>query len=122
MSETHTIATHIRDPVALSAACRRLGLAGTVNDPVGDTQHSGKQWTVQRPGWVHPMRVDLSTGSIHCHLSDATPQNLEALSSLLQAYGAEKAIAAVQNHGHSMSRCVLPDGSTMITIKPGGRS
>ena len=63
MSHILTIKTQIRDPAALAAACRRLGLQepahGTAKLYAGDATGL----IVQLPGWRYPVVIDTQAGA-----------------------------------------------------------
>ena len=67
MSHIVTIATKLRDPVAIKAACRRLGLAapqqGTFKLFAG---HEASGWAVRLPDWRYPVVCDTTTGAVNC--------------------------------------------------------
>ena len=62
MSHIVTVRTQVRDPVALAAACRRLGLSAP---SLGTTElFSGRSegHLVALPGWTYPVVFDTATG------------------------------------------------------------
>jgi hypothetical protein len=61
LSHIVTIKTEVRDPAAVSAACRRLSLPPPVT---GTAQLFGGQATgliVRLPGWTYPVVIDTAT-------------------------------------------------------------
>lgn len=65
MSHIVTIQTKLREPAAVGAACRRLGLPAP-------TQGTAKLYSgevsgilVQLPGWQYPAVVQTETGAVH---------------------------------------------------------
>ena len=86
MSHLVTIRTQIRDPAALSLACRRLGLA----EPVTGTAHLyGGQATgliVQLPGWRYPVVVNTDTAELKFDTFNGAWGEQSQLDRLIQAY------------------------------------
>ena len=62
MSHIVTIRTQIRDPVALAAACARLGLAAPVQGEAELYSAKATGWIVNLPGWNYPAVIDPLTG------------------------------------------------------------
>ncbi len=64
MSHVVSITTKLRDPVAIAAACRRLGLAapeqGIFKLFAGQEAHG---WAVRLPGWRYPAVIDATSGA-----------------------------------------------------------
>ena len=120
MSHIVSIATRVRDPVALAAACRRLGLA----EPVVGTatlfasQASGQ--IVRLPGWTYPVVIDTASGAVRYDNYGGAWGAHGQLDRLLQAYAAEKAKIEARRSGHSVIEQSLPDGSIKLTIQVGG--
>ena len=61
MSHLVTIRTQVRDPAALQAACRRLGLKAPVQGTARlfTTEATGQ--IVELPGWTYPVVIDTHT-------------------------------------------------------------
>jgi hypothetical protein len=92
------IQTECRDPVAVVAACQRLGLAEPVEGTTTlfSTHVSGL--LVQLPGWVYPAE----------------------LGRFLQAYAVTKALSEARRRGHAVTENTLSDGSIRLVIAAGG--
>ena len=120
MSHIVSIATRVRDPAALAAACRRLGL----DEPVVGTaalftsQASGQ--IVRLPGWTYPVVIDTASGAVRYDNYGGAWGAQGQLDHLLQAYAAEKAKIEARRNGHSVIEQSLPDGSIKLTIQVGG--
>ncbi len=64
MSHIVTLVTKVRDPAAVAAACRRLGLPAPVQ---GTARLFGGEVTgllVQLPGWQYPAVIDTASGEV----------------------------------------------------------
>ena len=120
MSHLVTVKTQIRDPIALVAACRRLGL----QEPVQGTAklYSGEAWglIVQLPGWRYPAVIDTAAGEVRYDNFKGIWGNQCELDRLLQAYGVEKARMEARKAGYTVTEQSLPDGSIKLTIQTGG--
>ena len=120
MSHIVQIQTQVRDPVAVSAACRRLGLA----EP---QQRTAKLFTstetglvVQLPGWRYPVVCDLTTGSVKYDDFNGKWGKPEELGRFLQSYSVEKAKLEARRKGHSVTEQPLADGSIKLVIQIAG--
>jgi hypothetical protein len=58
------IQTQVRDPLAVHAACRRLGLASPVQKAVKLFSSEASGLAVELPGWRYPVVCDVTTGHI----------------------------------------------------------
>ena len=120
MSHIVTIKTEIRDPVALAAACRRLGLA----EPVAGTArlYSGQAngLIVKLPGWRYPVVIDTASAEIRYDNFNGHWGSQSQLDRLMQAYAVEKARLEARKAGHTVTEQPLPDGSIKLTVHVGG--
>jgi hypothetical protein len=64
MSHIVTIQTELRDPVAIRAACRRLGLAEPQQQAVQLYSGEVTGWTVQLQDWRYPLVCQTETGQV----------------------------------------------------------
>ena len=64
MSHVVTISTQIRDPVAVQAACRRLGLPEPVQGKAKLFSGEVEGLAVQLTGWVYPLVCDTRNGTV----------------------------------------------------------
>jgi hypothetical protein len=119
MSHIVTISTQIRDPVALAAACHRLGL----EEPVTGTAqlYSGEATglIVKLPGWRFPVVVEPQTAQIHYDNYNGAWGDQAQLDRLMQAYAVEKARIEARKAGRGVTETSLPDGSIKLTIAGG---
>ena len=120
MSHIVSIATRVRDPAALAAACRRLGLAEPTTGTARLFAAEVTGQIIQLPGWTYPIVIDTASGAIRYDNYGGAwgPQN--QLDRLLQAYATEKAKLEARRAGHSVVEQPLPDGSIKLTIQVGG--
>ena len=120
MSHIVTISTRVTDPLALAAACRRLGLPEPVHGTA--TLFAGQQatgWAVRLPGWTFPAVADTATGDVKFDNYGGAWGARSELDKLLQAYAVEKARIEARRAGHTMTEQPLPDGSVKLTIQVG---
>lgn len=57
MSHVVTVATELRDPAAVAAACRRLGLRTPARGTVRLFEGEAAGLLVRLPGWLYPVAV-----------------------------------------------------------------
>jgi hypothetical protein len=91
MSHSVTVSTEVRDPDAVAAACRRLGLPEPVH---GTATLFGGQATgllVRRPGWNYPVVCDVATGAVRFDYYRQAWGRQEYPDRFLRACAAEKA-------------------------------
>jgi hypothetical protein len=114
MSHLVTIHTKVRDPAAVTAACRRLGLA----EPVPGTTHlySGEATglLVQLPGWQYSAVIDVRTGTLHYDNFEGRWGAQKELDRFLQAYAVERAKSAARAQGYAVREQALTDGSIKL--------
>ncbi len=120
MSHIVTIATEIRDPDAVAAACRRLGLPGPVHGTAALFEGQATGLLVKLPGWLYPVVCDTATGSVRFDNYNQQWGRQEQLDRLIQAYAVEKAGIEARRRGHHVVERSLADGSIEVTIQLGG--
>jgi hypothetical protein len=117
MSHVVSIKTQVRDPAAVAAACRRLGLEQPTQ---GKAQMYGGQTLegllVQLPGWRFPVVINTATGEVKCDNFNGHWGEQEHLDRFLQAYAVEKATLEARKRGHAVKEQTLGDGSVKLTI------
>ena len=122
MSHIVTIATEVRDPDAVAAACRRLGLPEPVHGTARLFEGEATGLLVKLPGWLYPVVCDTATGSVRFDNYNETWGKQEQFDRLLQMYAVEKARIEAIKRGHSVSEHLLADGSVKVVIQVGGAS
>jgi hypothetical protein len=120
MSHIVTIATEVRDPDAVAAACRRLGLPEPIQGTATLFEGRAAGLLVQLPGWLYPVVCDTATGSVRFDNYNQQWGRQEQLDRLLQAYAIEKAGIEARKRGHTVVEQALSDGSIRLTIQLGG--
>lgn len=64
MSHIVSITAQVRDTVAVTAACRRLGLGEPIHGTAKLFSGEATGLLVQLPGWEYPAVIDTVTGNI----------------------------------------------------------
>ncbi|MDG3005941.1 hypothetical protein [Paludisphaera mucosa] len=122
MSHIVTIMTQLRDPAAVAAACRRLGLAEPVQGVAKLYSGEAAGLLVRLPGWLYPVVVDAAAGRVRYDNFDGAWGAPEHLDRLVQFYAVEKAKIEARKRGCSVVEHALADGSIKLTIAVGGAS
>ena len=120
MSHIVTIATEIRDPDAVAAACRRLGLPEPAHGTATLFEGQATGLLVKLPGWLYPVVCDTASGVVRFDNYNQQWGRQEQLDRLLQAYAVEKARIEARKRGHHVVEKSLADGSIEVTIQLGG--
>jgi hypothetical protein len=122
LSHIVTITTEVRDPAAIAAACRRLGLPAPVHGTARLFEGEATGLLVTSPGWLYPCVCNPATGAPrHDNYQQAWGQQ-EHPDRFPQASALEKARLEARKRGHSVVEQALPDGSVKRTIQLGGGS
>lgn len=116
MSHIVTIATKVQDPVAVVAACRRLGLPEAVQGAAALFSGEAAGWLVRLPDWVYPVVVDTANGQIAFDDYEGRWGDRKQLDRFLQAYAVEKATLEAKKQGCSVREQALADGSIRLQI------
>src|SRR5262245_55375701 len=120
MSHVVTVKTKVRDPAAVAAACKRLGLAAPVQGTARLYSGEATGLLVQLPGWRYPAVIDTTTGEVRYDNYQGCWGEQAQLDRFLQAYAVEKAKLEARRQGHAVSEQQLPDGSVRLRITEGG--
>ena len=117
MSHIVQIQTQVRDPLAIRAACGRLGLAEPVQ---GTFELFARQkvtgLAVQLPDWRFPVVIDTAKGEIAFDNFQGRWGDQRQLDRFLQIYAVEKAKLEGRKLGHAVSEQTLSDGSIKVQI------
>jgi len=116
MSHIVTIETRVHDSAALTAACRRLGLADPIYGSVRLFSADATGLSVKLPGWQYPIVVDAAEGSIKYDNYEGRWGDPAELGRLLQIYAVEKAKLEARKKGYSVSEQTRQDGSIVLQI------
>jgi hypothetical protein len=119
MSHIVVIQAQVRDPDAVAAACRRLGLVAPAR---GTARLFGGQATgllVQLPGWNYPVVLDTASGAVRFDNYGGRWGEPQELDRFLQAYAVEKARLEARKKGFAVTEQALADGSIRLNITGG---
>jgi hypothetical protein len=116
MSHIVVIGTKVYDSAALTAACRRLGLAEPVHGNVRLFSGEATGLSVRLPGWQYPIVIDSAAGSIQYDNYEGRWGDLVELQRLLQMYAVEKAKLEARKKGYGVTEQVRLDGSIVLQI------
>ena len=120
MSHIVQIQTQVRDPAAIQAACRRLGLPEPVQRTVRLFSGEVTGLAVQLPDWRYPVVCDIVSGHVKFDNYGGSWGDQAKLDQFLQAYATEKAKIEACKRGHSVAEQTLADGSIKLTIQVSG--
>ena len=122
MSHIVTIKTEVRDPAAVAAACRRLGLPEPAHGTAKLFSDEVTGLLVKLPDWLYPAVVQVETGQVRFDNYGGAWGRQEHLDRFLQRYALEKAHIEARLRGHGVVEQPLADGSVKLTITVGGAS
>jgi hypothetical protein len=120
VSHVVTIEAEARDPAAVAAACRRLGLPAPVMGTAKLFEGEAHGLLVRLPGWLYPAVVEPVTGSVRYDNYGGAWGDPAQLGRFLQAYALEKAAIEARKGGHAVTERALADGSIRLTVTVGG--
>lgn len=120
MSHIVTIRSEIRDPMALAAACRRLGLNQPTEGSAALFSGQAEGLIVNLPGWRYPVVIDTAARKISYDNYGGRWGQQSELDRLLQAYAVEKSKLEARRAGYTITEQSLPSGSIKLTIQTGG--
>jgi hypothetical protein len=120
LSHTVQIQTEVRDPAAVHAACRRLGLPEPVHGTARLFSGEATGILIQLPGWLYAVACDTATGALRYDNYNGSWGAQEQLDRFMQTYAVEKARLEARRRGHSVVEQPLADGSVRLTIRVGG--
>ena len=117
MSHTVEIRCEVRDPAAMSAACRRLGLAEPEQATVVLFNSRATGLAVKLPGWSYPAVFDTANARVQYDNYGGEWGDIKELDRFLQAYAVEKASIEARKRGHTVSEQSLADGSIKLVVQ-----
>jgi hypothetical protein len=120
LSHTVQIQTEVRDPTAVAAACRRLGLPEPVHGTAQLFSGEATGLLVRLPDWLYAVACDTATGQLRYDNYGGSWGSQLHLDRFVQAYAVEKARIEARRRGHSVVERALADGSIRLTIRVGG--
>ena len=116
MSHVVQILTQVRDPDAVAAACRRLGLPGPVHGTATLFESQATGLLVHLPDWQYPVVIDTASGEVKFDNYEGHWGEQQHFDRFLQMYAVEKARLAARARGHLVSETQLQDGSIRLQI------
>jgi len=120
LSHIVTIQTQVRDPVAVAAACQRLGLPQPVQGRFRLFSGEVAGLGVELPGWRYPVVCQTETGEVKFDNFEGRWGEQRHLDAFLQGYAVEKTKLEARRRGHSVIEQPLADGSIKLTVQVGG--
>jgi hypothetical protein len=119
MSHIVTIATKVKDPAGVAAACHRLGLADPAQGTIRFYSGTATGLLVQLPGWQYPVVFDTATGTVHFDNFDGAWGDRAHLDRFLQAYAVETCRLEARKKGYIVREQALEDGSIRVQLIEG---
>jgi hypothetical protein len=119
MSHIVTVQAKVHDPVALSAACQRLGLSVPVQGTAQLFSGEATGFIVQLPDWQYPVVIDTLTGAVRYDNYNGHWGDQQHLNRLMQMYSVEKAKLEARKKGYQVNEQALQDGSIRVQIIEG---
>ncbi len=116
MSHIVSITTQVKDPVAVRAACRHLGLPEPTHGTARLYSGQATGLLLHLPGWQYPAVLDTATGAIHYDIFQGRWGSQDQLDKFLQRYAVEKARREALSRGLHFTEQTLQDGSIKLTI------
>jgi hypothetical protein len=120
VSHIVSIKTVVRDPNAVAAACRRLGLPEPVQGTAKLFSGEATGLLVKLPDWLYPVVCNTATGELAFDNFNQAWGRQEHLDRFLQGYAVEKARIEARKRGHSVVEQPLADGSIKLVVQVGG--
>jgi hypothetical protein len=116
LSHIVTIQTKIHDPVAVAAACQRLGLPAVVRGTAKLFNGEATGLVVQLPDWQYPAVCDMLTGEVRYDNYNGQWGDQQHLDRFLQLYAVEKAKLEARKKGYTVTEQTFQDGSIKVQI------
>jgi hypothetical protein len=120
VSHIVTIESEARDPAAVAAACRRLGLPAPAEGEAKLFEGVATGLLVRLPGWLYPAVVEPGTGKVRYDNYGGAWGDPAQLGRFLQAYALERAAIEARKKGYTVTERALADGPIKLTIAVGG--
>jgi hypothetical protein len=114
------IQTEVRDPEAVKAAAKRLGLDEPLHGTVRLFDGEATGLLVKLPGWLYHAVIDTGSGQVNYDNYAGEWGDPKHLDAFMQAYAVEKAKIEARKQGHSIFEQALADGSIKLMIQVGG--
>lgn len=117
MSHIVQIQTEVRDPVAVTTACARLGLPVPIQRTVQLYDAEATGLAVQLPRWRYPVVCQTETGQLRYDNFGGRWGDQSQLDRLLQIYAVEKAKLEARKQGYGVSERTLDNGSILVQVQ-----
>ena len=117
MSHIVQIQTEVRDPVAVTTACARLGLPVPRHRTVKLYNAEATGLAVELPRWRYPVVCQTETGQLRYDNFGGRWGEQSALDRLLQIYAVEKAKLEARKQGYGVSERTLENGSILVQVQ-----
>jgi hypothetical protein len=119
MSHIVSIQTRLRDPAAVAAACRRLGLPAPAQGTARLYGGQASGLLVQLPGWQYPAVIDTASGAVRYDNFEGRWGEQAHLDRFLQAYAVEVVRLEARKKGYQVSEQALQGGAIRLQIVEG---
>lgn len=120
LSHVVVIKTEVRDPAAVSAACRRLQLAEPTFGAARLFTQEATGWIVQLHDWRYPVVCQTDSGQVLFDDFQGRWGDPAHLDRFLQSYAVEKTRLEARRQGYDIFEQPLSDGSIKLTLLAGG--
>src|SRR4051794_32178384 len=115
MSHIVSIQTKLTDPVAVTAACRRLNLPAPEQGTAQLYSGEVSGLIVRLPDWLYPAVVDTESGEIKYDNFSGAWGNPTELDKFIQRYAVEKTRIEAAKKGFAIAEQSLDNGAIKLT-------
>jgi hypothetical protein len=119
MSHIVRVQTKVHDPIAVAAACQRMGLAAPVHGTASLYSGEATGLLVQLPDWRYPAVVNTLTGAIRYDTFGGRWGAQRHLDRFLQMYAVERTKLEARKKAYVVEEQALEDGSIKLRIREG---
>jgi hypothetical protein len=120
MSHVVTVQAKVRDPVAVAAACQRLGLTAPVEGTTRLYSGEATGLLVQLPSWLYPVVIDTASGELRYDNYNGVWGEQAHLDRFLQVYAVEVVKLEARKKGYQVTEQALQDGAIRLQVIEGG--
>jgi hypothetical protein len=119
MSHIVSVHTRITDQLAITAACKRLGLATPTHGTAKLYSGEATGLLLQLPGWQYPVVIDTASGIVKYDNFEGKWGEKAVLNKFLQIYAVEVAKQEARKKNLVVTEQDLEDGSIKLQIMEG---
>jgi len=119
MSHVVQIQTEVRDPTAVTAACKRLSLPAPVHGTHRLFSESIEGLAVALPNWRYPVVCNTESGQLRYDNYSGRWGEQVQLDRFVQQYAVAKATLEARKRGHTVTEQPLADGSIKLSVQLG---